>query len=256
MPSAMGALLVLAFLLAFKTGSGKIRMTTEMAFECLLVSDDSTVLNTMDPILRDFSIRLEICPQSQRTGDWLEKNGSDLIVVDMEAENSSEVLQKLQELRVRQKPTIVAVSKANCELAGVHITLRKPVTRESGIRSLKVAYSKMLQDFRKHTRFALIQTVLATDEKNRTFSVTITNIGAGGVGLKTNETIEVGSVLSCGVRLPDLEAVISFRVRVLWARPSGVAGGEFVYMPALDAELLQAWLENRCRIKKPLADVE
>jgi Tfp pilus assembly protein PilZ len=114
----------------------------------------------------------------------------------------------------------------------------------------------MLQDFRKHTRFALMQSVVVTDDHNRTFRVTITNIGAGGIGLKAEETITVGSVLSCCVRLPEFESEISMRARVVWTRPSGVAGCEFVYMTPRDSQRLHAWLESRYRIKKPVAAIE
>lgn len=231
-------------------------MTPEMAFECLLVSDDPAVLRTMDPILHDFSIRTDICPQSRRTSDWLEKRATDLIVVDLEAVNSTAVLQKVQEARVWRKPTVLAVSATDCSLPDVHIVLRKPVTRESGMRSLRVAYSRMLQDFRKHTRFALMQSVVVTDEHGRTFRVTVTNIGAGGIGLKAEETIAVGSVLGCRVKLPEWESEISLRARVVWTLPSGVAGCEFVYMTPRDSQHLHGWLESRYRIKKPVADVE
>src|SRR5579863_6994810 len=185
------------------------RMTPEMAFECVLVCDDPTVLTTIDPILQDFSICTSICPQSRRTGDWLEKRNTDLIVVDLEAANSFDVLKQVQESQIRQKPTVLALSATDRALPGVHIILRKPLTRDSGMRSLKVAYSRMLQDFRKHTRFALMQLVLATDENNQTFSLTVTNIGSGGVGLKANEQIRVGSLLAFRVVLPELESEIS-----------------------------------------------
>jgi hypothetical protein len=231
-------------------------MALEMAFECLLVSDDPTVLRTMDPILHDFSIDTNIYPQSLRTGNWIERSGTDLVVVDLEAVSSTDLLQQLQQFRTKQKPTVLAVSVADHVLPGVHVILRKPVTRESGMRSLKVAYSKMLHDFRKHTRFALMESVLATDGKNRTFSVVVTNIGAGGVGIKTNETVEIGSILSFRVRLPELETEVSIRARVLWTQSSGIAGCEFLQLPSFDAQILHAWLESRYRIKKPLKAIE
>jgi hypothetical protein len=231
-------------------------MTPEMAFECLLISDDPTVLSTMDPILHDFSICTSVCPQAQRTGDWLDKRATDLIVVDLEAIHSRDLLRGIQEFRVWQRPTVLAVSAVEHSLPGVHIILRKPVTHESGMRSLKLAYSKMLQDFRKHTRFALMESVLVTDEKNRTFPVTVTNIGAGGVGLKTNQEVQVGNVLSFRVRLRGLENEISIRACVRWARPHGIAGCEFVHVPPPDLQLLHAWLESRYRIKQPLTVID
>jgi len=54
------------------------------------------------------------------------------------------------------------------------------------------------------------------------------------------------------MRLPELENEISIQARVLWTRPYGAAGCEFVQVPPFDMHLLHAWLESRYRIKKPL----
>src|SRR5437660_6457685 len=113
-------------------------------------------------------------------------------------------------------------------IPGVHVVLRKPMTRQSGTKSLKAAYSRMLRDYRKHTRFALLSRVLAANEKQGTFSVTVTNIGEGGIGLATNEELAIGSVLSFRLPLPGLKSEIQIEARVLWARSYGVAGCEFV----------------------------
>ncbi len=138
---------------------------------------------------------------------------------------------------------------------GVHVVLRKPVTAESGTKSLKVAYSRMLRDYRKHTRFALMTSVVASDENNRTLSVTITNIGEGGVGLTTKEKLAIGSILSFRVPLRGLRSEIYIQARVLWEHQYGAAGCEFVRVPPGDLQVLHAWLESRYRFKKPLVPV-
>jgi hypothetical protein len=231
-------------------------MIPEIAFQGLLVSDDPSVLSTMDPILRSFLISPQICPQSGRTGGWLDKTRADLVVVDLEAVHASEVLRRLQESKPEQQPTILAVSSMDGALPGVHIVLPKPVTRETGFRSVQVAYSKMLHDFRKHSRFALLQQVLVTDENEQNFTATLINIGAGGIGLKSGETLEIGDILSFRFRLPELESEITLRVRVRWTKADGAAGCEYVYVPCQDAPLLHAWLESHYRIEKPSLTVD
>jgi hypothetical protein len=129
------------------------------------------------------------------------------------------------------------------------------VTPESGAKSLKAAYSRMLRDYRKHTRFALMAPVLATDENNRTLSVTVTNIGEGGVGLITKEKLAIGSVVSFQVPLPGLWSEIHIQASVLWTRQYGAVGCEFVRIPPFDLKVLHAWLDSRYRFKKPLIPV-
>lgn len=138
---------------------------------------------------------------------------------------------------------------------GVHVTLRKPITHQSGVQSLKAEYSRMLRDYRKHTRFAVMTPAVATDEDSRDLPITVTNVGEGGVGLTSVETLRIGGVLSFRMRLPEFKNEISIEARVLWTRPYGAAGCEFVSVPPLDLQLLHAWLASRYRIKKPLIPV-
>ena len=225
-------------------------MTPEMAFECLLFSPDPAVFSTMDGILHDFSIATKVCPFPTRAAHLLAEGSTDLVVIDLEAENASEFLRQIA-ARTRQKPTVLAVSGADCVAPGVHVILRKPVTHESGLTSLKAAYSRMVRDYRKHTRFAVMTPVAATDEDNRIIQVTVTNIGEGGVGLTSLETLRIGGMLSFRMRLPELKNEISIQARVLWTRPYGAAGCQFVHTSPFDLQLLHAWLESRYRIKKP-----
>jgi hypothetical protein len=225
-------------------------MTPEMAFECLLVSHDPAVFCTMDPILQDFSIHTNICQNPSRAANLLADGSTDLIVIDLESKHSSELVQQISESRMLQKPTVLAVSATDCVMPGVHVILRKPVTPESGAKSLKAAYSRMLHDHRKHTRFALMTPVLATDENDRTFSVTVANIGEGGVGLTTKEKLAIGSILSFRVPLPGFLSEISIKACILWTREYGAAGCEFVRIPPFDLKILHAWLESRHPVPK------
>jgi PilZ domain len=227
-------------------------MTPEMAFECLLVTADPSVFSTIEGILQDFSIATKVCPYPSNASPLLREGGTDLVVLDLEAENSTDLLDQLAAVTNRQKPTVLGVSLEECLAPSVHVVLRKPVTQEAGFSSVRVAYSRMLRDYRKHTRFAVMRQVLATDDEKRVIPLTVTNIGEGGVGLATVESLRIGSILRFRLRLPDLTNEIQIQARVLWVRPYGAAGCEFVHLPPVDLQLLHAWLESKYRIKKPL----
>src|SRR5450755_1790020 len=124
-------------------------MKSEVTFDCLLLSHDPAVLSTMDRILQGLSIRTDVCPNTSIAANLLTDGGTDLIVIDLESERSMELIHKICESSMRQKPTILAVSKTDRAIPGVHIVLRKPVTPETGAKSLQTAYSRMLRDYRK-----------------------------------------------------------------------------------------------------------
>jgi len=231
-------------------------MTPEMAFDCLLVSDDPAVVCTIDPILQKLSICTSTCQDPGKAAGILGQVSTDLVIVDLDKDNSMDLVNRICSLQNQQKPTMVAVSARDHAIPGIHILLRKPVTHESGLNSLRRAYSKMLQDFRKHTRFALMMSVNATDEHQRTIPIIVTNIGRGGLGFTAKECVKAGDLLSMRIPLPGLGREIHIRARVVWTRDYGASGCAFVHLSPFDTQLLSAWLESKYRIKKPLIPVE
>lgn len=85
-------------------------MTAEMAFECLLVTPDPSVFHTMEGILQDLSIVTKVCAYPSNATKMLDEGSTDLIVIDLEAEKSTEFLDQIA-CRTRQKPTVLAVSE-------------------------------------------------------------------------------------------------------------------------------------------------
>ena len=131
----------------------------------------------------------------------------------------------------------------------------KPVTEASVAKSLKAAYSRMLYDYRRHARYALMSSVQATDENKRPVEVTITDIGDGGVGLSSRGELAIGDVLSFHLLLPGAHRPIYVEARIQWARNYGAAGCEYVRIPPVDLTILHDWLKSKTQIKKPLVEI-
>jgi hypothetical protein len=230
----------------------KTPMTPDMAFECLLICRDPAVFSTMDGLLRGLSVSTSLCLSSSKALDLLAEGSTDLLVIDWEGDASSDLLQDIWKSRMKHKPTIVAISALDSDIRGAHVTLRKPITAESGTRSLKVAYSKMLMDHRLHARYDLMLSLRATDDNNRSIALIVTNIGDGGIGLSVKQKVTVGQVLGLRLLLPGAKREIYIQARVLWTRQDGAAGCEFVRIPPVDLSILQDWLKSRGRVRKPL----
>lgn len=230
-------------------------MTPELSFECLLVSHDPAVCCTLDRLLKDFSIITNFCWTPAKAADLLEQGSTDLIVVDLSMESSSELVQDVWKLRQKHKPTIMAITADDRAIPGAHVVVRKPITAESGTKSLRTAYSRMLQDYRRHVRYAVMTPVLATDDGDRTFSLTVTNIGDGGLGLIAKQKLSVGDVLSFRLPLPGAKKQISIQARIIWTRQYGAAGCEFLRIPPVDLQIMHDWLKAKCQVKKPVIGI-
>ncbi len=229
-------------------------MTSDLAFECLLVSRDPNVVCIMSRLLGKLSISTNLCLSSSRAFDQVADNSTDLMIVDWEYD-SPDLLHNIRKSGLWYKPTVVAVSSRECPILGAHILLRKPVTEVSGAVCLKAAYSKMLCDYRRHARYALMSFVQATDQNNRCVNITITDIGDGGVGISSKEEFSIGDVLSFRVLLPSAERAISIEARVQWTRNYGAVGCEYLRIPPVDLNILHGWLKGKTQIKRPVGHI-
>lgn len=229
-------------------------MTSDMAFECLLVSRDLGVLCTMNKVLKNFSIATNICFTSSKAADYLAAGSTDLIIVDWD-DSTAQLLSNIQNSGGWQKPTVVAVSALNQATPGVDLVLRKPVSAASCTKSLKDAYTKMLRDHRRHARYSLMAPVTAEDQNHRSVAITVMDIGDGGIGLMTKELLTVGDVLSFQLSLPGASKAIHVETRVLWTRQYGAAGCDFLRIPPVDLSILQDWLKLKCCVKEPPVEV-
>jgi AmiR/NasT family two-component response regulator len=230
-------------------------MTSEMAFECLFVSRDPALFGIISRILRDLSISTVICLSSERACEMLERGSADLIVIDWDMDVASELLRKIWQRKKSQKPTVLALSSSDRALPGVHVVLKKPITVESSKTSLKAAYSRMLVDHRRHARYALITSAVATRGNGQSLPITLLDIGDGGVGLTTREPLSVGDVISFRIRLPGTNRDVLIHARVLWTREYRRFGCEFLRIPPVDLITLHDWLKAKQCIKKPLNEL-
>jgi hypothetical protein len=149
----------------------------------------------------------------------------------------------------------VAISADSTPVPGAHVVIKKPVTPDLGVKSFKVAYQRMLLDYRRHVRHALMIPVIAMRQDGREISATVVDIGDGGVGLSTRAKLAVGDVLTFRLLLPGAERDVLVHTRVLWTREYARVGCEFVRIPPVDLMIVHAWLKSKAQVKKPQIDL-
>jgi hypothetical protein len=230
-------------------------MTPDMAFEGLIVSQDAGLFRIVDRLLKQLSISTNVCLSATKACTEISQGNTDLLVVDCETGDWPELLGEVWKSTVSKKPTVVAITSSDQRVPGAHLILKKPVTDEVGAMSFKAAYHRMLHDYRRHARHALMLPVTAVDDSERALKILITDIGDGGVGISTREEVLVGTALRFDVRLPMTSRELHLEARVLWKREYGRFGCEFVRIPPVDLMLLHDWLKSKLKVKKPLVEM-
>ena len=229
-------------------------MNEDMAFECLLVSRDPGVMSIMHRLLGDLAISTKIFPTPARAVEYLSEDSTDLVIVDWQ-KDSPELLEHIKRSGRSQKPTVMVVSDTPIPMPGTYSLLRKPISVESSTRLLKHTYSRLLRDYREHTRIVLMKSLIANNQHGRSVPIIVENIGEGGVGLSAKEFLSLRDLLSFSLQLPGAEIPIDITVRVLWLRQYGAAGCEFVSISPADRRRLCDWLEQKCPVKKPMVEL-
>jgi len=205
----------------------------------------------MDKLLGDLAISTKVLPTPATAAEYLSEGYTDLVIVDWQ-KDSPEFLQHIKRSGRPQKPTVMIVSEMPTPVPGTYSLLRKPITVESGAQSLKQTYSKLLQNYRQHTRCVLMKSLIARNQYGRSVPIIVENIGEGGVGLRAREFLSLSDVLSFSLLLPGTEMPLDIGVRVLWLRQYGTAGCEFVSISQADRRRLHDWVEQKCPVRKPL----
>jgi len=230
-------------------------MTPEMAFECLLVSHDAGLRYTMSEVLYNFAMAVDSCLSSSKACEIVAERNHDFVAIDWDGDASLPLLHAIWNSPNRRKPTILAIWGGARAIPGAHFVLRKPVTIGSATESLKPAYSRMLLDYRLKARYAVMTPLTAKDSIGRNVSVTVTDIGEGGIGISSKTKLAVGEELSFSLRLPKTPSSIYVQARIIWIREYGTAGCDFLSIPPVDREILREWLKAKTQVKKPLISV-
>jgi hypothetical protein len=226
-------------------------MNSEMAFECLLLSSDPGVLREVNSALTELSVSTRICFHASQAERAIAEGGVDLLIIDVEHESSAELLRAFWKSGPKEKPTIVAISHMDRNVPGAHLRMLKPLNAETARKIVKEAYARMLVDYRRKARHALMTQTTATDDCNNPIAITVMDIGYGGVGLRLQKELTIGQVLTFRLELPGARKEIHIEARVLWTRDFGRTGCEFVRIPPVDLDVLHDWLKEKIRVKQP-----
>src|ERR1044071_8935394 len=97
-------------------------MTSEMIFECLLISRNVDLLRTMNRLLELLSIHTRVCMTSWRALELLPTSHADLVVLDWDQDDTGgELVRKIWSSESRRKPTVVAIVNGTRSIPGAPV---------------------------------------------------------------------------------------------------------------------------------------
>jgi CheY-like chemotaxis protein len=227
-------------------------------FAGLVVSRNPELVRMMNRVLDEFAIEADVCVRPSRAMERVADPDLDLLVLDWEDNGvAAQITRQIRREGRAPRPLIVALVDASAPKheirdAGAQLVIEKPITEESASELIKLAYARMVRDYRRYARHSILNVVTAMREGGGPYiPVTVTNISEGGVGFWAMEKLEVGDVLMFPLLLPGTESSIHIRARVLWTKEPCMGGAQFINLSSSDLRVLYQWLWSRCQLQPP-----
>ena len=227
-------------------------MPNAMPFlSALLLCEDAGALNVTHQVLLDCGFTVLVAATAPSARQLIAGNRFDVGVYDEEVKGAAE-------LAAAPAPGVspgvvfamIVNPKDNSVLRKrVHFLVQKPVAAEVFTRSVKAAFSTILQQkravFRHPVQIESLSASLLHEGRERTLKpVTILNLGRGGLCLSAGEMLPQGASIVVDFRLPGTQHIVRSIGTVIWTHSSWKAGVKFTHIPPLEQDRLYRWLDS------------
>jgi CheY-like chemotaxis protein len=201
-------------------------------------------------VLQDNNIEPDFCDSDQSGLEHLKQRKFDLVVLDSDICNASEMVQAVRTSASSSKALVFAITKSPEQLrasagCGGFFALRKPL-REGDISSLiRAGYGTMLRERRQYFRCSAATPIQIEVGSDLLVLGRSLNISSGGMAIESEFPMRAGVNVKVSFALPGGRARIEARAQVVWADQRGKAGFRFVDSPPEMQRILNDWLNEK-----------
>ena len=218
--------------------------------QCLIVTQDPTLLAVVRGVFADLNIDLELRREAATAVDLCKARHLDGLVIDCDdIPGGGEALSNIRNSPSNKSATIFAVvngttSVESAGTLGANYVLRKPVEKERLRSFLDLALARMEREHRRYFRYPVDLPVELQTPTGETISVDLVNISEGGMAVRVNRKIELQGVLTIQLKLPSTEErTFNAKAVVAWTNPS-LAGLRFLYVAAESELIFRSWMDT------------
>jgi ActR/RegA family two-component response regulator len=231
---------------------------SETIGSALLVSNDAAAIKQIGSSMQQLAMLPEVSFEISAALDLLSRQKFDAVVVDLQlGDQAKAVLEKIRLSPSNRTAVLFTISDSDAETAiafkaGTNFVLRRPLSRASIDRSLKVAYGLIVRERRRYFRCPVeIPAAISSPGMAAVQGKTL-NISEGGVAVNTSLSLKPGVQVKVQFTLPDREIHFTAEATVCWSKEQYL-GFQFTSLsPQLTSEL-QEWLAQRLEESIPEA---
>jgi hypothetical protein len=227
----------------------------QIPLTALLLCNDAQALIPIERTFEDYGIPALFCPNSNAAQDSLNRRKFDLLVLDFDEPGANELVD-FQAMDARGVPSVIIALAEDPDILKrmlsrrVHFTIRKPVTGNVMVHTLKAAYSMIVTEkrisFRHSVRIKADASILDRRERQTLGPSIIRDVSHTGLRLQTESIVARDSTIFVDFELPDEGEQIHTIGKVIWSTAQGHVGIQFRFIAPLELRSLRSWLGARC----------
>ena len=222
-------------------------VTTAIALEFLLVSNDSPATGTIRAALEDIGGRAECPPSLDAARDLIGRHKVDGVILDVDIKTALDFIVRMRSSKNARAFAFVCVNndaeEAVALKGGATAILTKPLTLKAVSAKIGSFKSIILTERRRYQRFDVTLPVVVTLE-DIGYPGIVENISQGGMAVRLPCLLPEASLVEFSF---DLESgtTIEGCAQLRWASRDGLVGMEFRVVPPESRDDLMAWLREQ-----------
>jgi CheY-like chemotaxis protein len=229
--------------------------------KALIVSQDKIATQQITTALQDHGLSVEVSVSAPLALDRIARHKFEAVIVDSAIDGGiARFLIKLRAsasnrtavafaLTTGQNATTSALSQ------GFSFVLERPLTPESVIHTLRVAFGLIVRERRRYFRHPIEVPVALRRNGDVIYGRTL-NVSERGMAVRSSTPVSTGEKARAEFTLDHPDLHITADLRVCWSKENGDAGLSFTFLPHDLASELQTWLGQKLEEKLPQAVVE
>ncbi len=229
---------------------------SETIGSALVVSNDAATIKQLAASMQQLAMSPEVRFEVPTALDLLNQRKFEAVVVDLQlGDHAKAILEKIRLSPSNRTAVLFTISDSDAETAvafkaGTNFVLRRPLSRASIDRSLKVAYGLIVRERRRYFRCPVEMPAEISGPGIPPVHGKTLNISEGGVAINTSLSLKPGVQVKVQFTLPNGEIHVEAEATVCWSK-EGYLGFQFTSLsPQLTSEL-QEWLSQRLEESLP-----
>lgn len=221
-----------------------------MDLRALVVCPDQDAANLLTLILTELGMASEQTQSISRGLELLESEHFDAIVLDYQADQSSEeFLARLRQSKKNRASMLIAVVDGDFNARpvfglGANFVLYRPLSSERTRISLRAARGLMRRERRRAPRTPVSSRANVAYPGAPEVNALLTDISDGGTSIHTPQRLPSACKVYFEFALPGQQQLVRLSGEVAWQDASGRTGIRFLDVPQSSRRLMQTWLQQ------------